>query len=821
MDLHALGWDAVVAKERTTEVERTWLALRWGGRIASLSMRPFLRLLGAIAVLVMVLCATVWFGGRRYLARSVAKLSGDVTLVGPGAPIDIVFDARGVPQVWARSDADARFALGWLHASERLFQMELIRRMARGELSALFGPVAAELDENQRRLGFAHLNRRDIASLDVNVRREIEQYVAGVNAWIAQTPLLPPEFVILGAAPRAWTVEDVSVVGFYQSWFSLTLMDRGADYREAFAKLGGDASRLANAVQQWSAPTVPAIVGATRMTKASNSWVVAPAHSKSGAALHASDPHLQLSDAPGLWYAVGLHSAEGLNAVGVSAPGLPSISMGHNDAVSWAFTVAPIDLVDDYREIIEGAETDSPRVRTATGFAPVEVQVESITVKGAAPRIARILRTPKGPVIEMHGDTALVMHWAGYDFPAWSVTSGAGALMRMTDFASFQRVVTATGALAVNWTYADKMGNIGYQLGAPIPRRSGYDTFTPQSGTDSRAAWNGYRPLAETPFALNPAQGWLATTNSQVVGKDWPYPLPGYYNVTRTTRITALLTSATASVTSSAVTGAAPITVPGVVDAAAMTAMQLDMVSGNAVRWKALAANAAAEIGNTAVADRLRRWDSRMRTTDQMATLFAYWWERLPRELFEDELGADWPRARQLTVAALSDSAEAFADDRRTPEHESLDAIAARAMKHALAERWQRPFGEMQTLTVRHPLRSVAILDRWLGLSRGPIPSGGDDATLDAAFAVFDTVSRTLHNEAGPSMRFVLDWADVDGFTLSRHLGQSGNPLSPHFADFLAPHLAGKTWPMPFTRAKVEARAVSTLRLLPAAPIAP
>lgn len=762
--------------------------------------RTLLRATAAIILLLAVLAASVWIGGRRYLARSVAQYEGQVTLAGPTAPIEILFDARGVPQVYARTDADARFALGWLHASERLFQMELTRRMARGELAEIFGPIAAELDEQQRRLGFARQVARDAASLDATTRGEIEQYLAGINAWIAQAKPLPPEFVLLGVAARRWTVEDVSIVGFYQSWFALSLMDRGADYRDVLARLGGDAARLAHTVQRWSDPVVPAVAAAPRMTKASNSWVVAPAHSASGAALHASDPHLELSSAPGLWYAVGLHSEEGLEAVGVSAPGIPAISMGHNGAMSWAFTVAPVDLIDEYREIIEGAETDTPRVRTRGGLAPVEVQVESILVKGEAPRVARILRTARGPVIAQQGDTALVMHWAGYDFPAWAVSARAGALMRAQDFESFRAIVASTGALSVNWTYADRRGNIGYQLGSPVPRRAGYDTFTPQWGTDTVADWKGYRPLAETPSAFNPTQGWLATTNDQVVGESWPYPLPGYYDFARKTRATALLGAATAAGT----------------NAAAMTAMQLDPVSGNAVRWKALAADAAAAAGNAAAAARLRAWDGGMRASDTTATLFAYWWERMPRELFEDDLGADWLRARPLTLAAISDSAGAFVDDRRTDERETLAALAARAMRHALAERWERPFGTMQTLTVRHPLASVAVLDRWLGLTRGPFPVGGDDATLNAAFAAFDTTTRTLADQAGPSMRFVMDWADVDGFTLSRHLGQSGNPLSPHFDDFLAPHLAGEPWPMPFTRAKVEARAVSTLRLVPA-----
>jgi penicillin amidase len=200
-----------------------------------------------------------------------------------------------------------------------------------------------------------------------------------------------------------------------------------------------------------------------------------------------------------------------------------------------------------------------------------------------------------------------------------------------------------------------------------------------------------------------------------------------------------------------------------------------------------------------------------MRATDTTATLWAYWWQ--PREPSRTSWRELVKRARH---SAALPTARRIADDRRTPATETLDMIAERAMRAALAEQWQRPFGAMQTLTVRHPLSSVSLLDKWLGLTRGPFPIGGDDATLNAAFTRFDTTARTLSDEAGPSMRFVMDWADVDGFTLSLHLGQSGNPLSPHFADFLAPHLAGETWPMPFTRAKVQAAAVSTLRIVPA-----
>lgn len=750
----------------------------------------------ALLVLTLTLVATgAWFGGRAWLSRSVAQYAGEVALAGVDGPIEITFDARGIPQVWAETDRDLRFATGWLHASERLFQMELTRRMARGELSALFGAVALDLDVEQRRLGFGWQVAREAATLPESERIVLAQYVAGVNAWMEQTPVLPPEFVILGTTPAPWTVEDVLVVGFYQTWYSMSLMDRGADYRELFATLGGDASRLAGAVQRWSPPTVPS--PAPRLATASNSWVLSPARTRSGAALHASDPHLETSSAPGLWYALGLHSRESGDAVGVSGPGLPGIAMGHNRHVAWAFTVAPVDLVDDYWFTIDDADGTAPQLRTLDGPERLTVRTDTILVKDASPHVVRLLRAAMGPVMDVRGDSARVLRWVGFEVPSWSPAVAIGATTAMRDFPSFQRVVTSAGAFAVNWTYSDRAGNIGYQLGAPLPIRGAYDTFTPQSGMDSSVQWRGHHPVAASPHAFNPADGWLVSTNNQIVDADWPYPLPGYYDVARVTRAFALLdTVRDATVEQSRL-------------------FQADMMSGIAVRWRALAAHGAEQLGRTDIAARLLRWDGNMRASDTTATLFAYWWERLPREYFEDELGDDWVRARALTIAALEDTTHAFADDSRTLLQETREHLAARALEHALRDPWQRPFGAMQTLTVRHPLAQVAVLDRWLGLTRGPIPLGGDDATLNASFTRFDTTSRSLAVTTGPSMRFVLDWADVDGFTLSRHLGQSGNPLSPHFDDFLAPHLAGEPWPMPITRERVLARAVTTLRLVP------
>src|SRR6185503_13756252 len=162
-----------------------------------------MRIVVRILIVLVVLLALIWFGGRAYLGRSVAQYDGSVA-TNVAAPVEITFDAKGVPQIWAKTDGDAFFAVGWLHASERLFQMELVRRLSRGELSEVFGAAAFETDVAQRRAGFALRANRDVAHMDAKTRAAMQRYVDGINAWIAQVPVLPPEHVILRIKPRQW-----------------------------------------------------------------------------------------------------------------------------------------------------------------------------------------------------------------------------------------------------------------------------------------------------------------------------------------------------------------------------------------------------------------------------------------------------------------------------------------------------------------------------------------------------------------------------------------------------------------------------------------
>jgi penicillin G amidase len=708
-----------------------------------------------------------WFAGPLYLKRSVAPYEGTIA-AGTSAPVEITFDARGIPQIWAKTDADAFFAIGWLHGSERLFQMELVRRLSRGELSEVFGEIGYETDEFQRRVGFARDAKK--AQLAPATRALMQRYVDGINAAIDQATLLPPEFVVLRMQPRRWTIEDCLTISHYQTWFSHQLMDQDQRYQKLIEKLGMPATVLANAGHPWSPPTVPDM----RITTASNSWVVAPSHSSTRTALHAADPHLSIDQAPGLWYLAGLHSEEGLEIVGVTYGGAPFVVMGHNADIAFSFTVASVDLIDYYDD-------------TPTGGAIRE----EIRVKGEdEPRVIQVRRGIRGVMM----NDKMSLRWAGFDFAASDITEAALRLQKAKTFDDFRRSVTRFGALDANWLYSDRTGNIGYQLGAPVPIRD-YDTYVRQKASDPRSEWRGYRALEETPHALNPAQGFLASCNNQPVNKaTWPYPIPGFYDPYRITRAAALL--------------------PSKHTPADMRTMQLDLTSGLATRWKSLAAEGAKAAGLNEEARELASWDGGMRADSKAAALFAAWWRQLPRAIFEDELASEWNTGRVLLDEALTTKSPAL-DDKRTPKVETAVDLSARAMQDAKSIANGRTWGEACTLLVKHPLARVKVLDRWLHLNRGPLPGFGDPGTLNANWFGYHEESKSFRSAIGASMRFVLDWSDVDAFTLTGALGQSGNPFSPHYDDFLSMSQRGEAWTVPFTKEKVYAAKQSLLTLTP------
>ncbi len=736
---------------------------------------------------VIVLLAAVWFGGRGWMARSVMPYSGELILPGLGAEVEILFDERGIPRVHATTDADTLMTLGWLHAGERLFQMELIRRLTRGELAELVGAAALEVDAMHRSFGFSRRVANEPPELDAGTAALLEAYVAGINARIADTERLPPEFLFLGHAPEPWTMEDVLAIAYYQTWYPTTLVQRmSAAWREVAERYGDEAVGWLSAFPDWKRSTLPA----GRMTDASNTWVIAPERSSSGAALHASDPHLEYDIAPGMWYAAGLHSEEGLNLLGVTVPGLPFVAMGHNGQIAWAFTVAPVDVFELYRQ--ERHPDDPGLVRGPDGWEALRTRTETFRLRDGEPVEREQHDTPRGRVVEMDDDEVLVMQWAGFELPLGDLVGHGLAINRADDFDSFRAAASDMSALSVNWSYSDRDGNIGYVQSSPVPVRQHERYFQVLDAANPENQWDGFHPPESRPWMLNPEQGWLGNANNHAVADNWDYSIPGFYKHLRMRRIATLLES------------------KEVFDREDMTAFQLDRVSDRALTWKDWLAEIAHESGRERLADDIAGWDGDMGRESDMAGLFARWFNFLPHSLATMEDTPEWQDMLMLTDEWLHAPSELAPMD-----WIDRDQVALEALQKAL-QAGARPLGAIQHLNIRHPMADNPILDRWLRLSRGPFPIGGDPGSLNVSYASFDRVSATLRSRAGASMRYVMDWSDPDAFRLNLTVGQSGHPLSSHFDDFLPDFLDGTAWIVPWSRDRVAATAANRLILQPA-----
>lgn len=792
------------------------------------------RLIKSILVVLLALTLGAVIAVWAMLRQSLPPTSGTVTVRGPGDTITITFDSVGVPRIWARTEHDALFALGWQHAADRMFQMDLVRRVSQGRLSQMLGDFMLELDIQQRRIGHTRLARRGLENLSELNRGRLQAYADGINAYKRHGGM-PFEFRLLPVGFEDWSVYDCLTVLSFEMWYSDALQNHDAFYAELHQSgYGGAVGLLPPAYPAWAPSTVersrigsrpglgmnpgrllsdsPDAVrrsvaahlaqtgpGSFRLANASNAWVIAPQRSSSGAAMLASDPHLELTRLPQFWYAVGLHVEEtSRGALGISVPGLPFIIMGHNGRAAWAFTAAGVDITDYYIERLHPGDSTRYLAAVRSGqpdslvWADLLIDHDTINVAGRdSAEFITVRRTPRGPLVRLSEDPRDLysVRWAGYDTDFDKSVEAGFDLMEVSDFDSFRLTVTSLGAIDANWMYADSAGTIGYQLGTPVPIRGYPEHLLPLEGWIPGNSWQGYRSRSEVPWSVNPARGWLASCNNRP-GSD--LYIPGNYAADRILRITDLLASREEFSTDD------------------LRDFQMDRTDSYVLRWRPVMRAALADLGDTTgAAAILAEWDGSADTSSRAAALALAFLEHLPGALFDDRFGAHAGGIGRFTAdQVFFDTASAVV----TPE-QRRDA-AREAMRRALSDTGGRSLGERQTLTMRHPMAGVPILGRLLGLSRGPWPRGGTAGTLNSAFSrqqsdgSFDIV-------AGPSWRFVIDFANVDSAIMVLPAGNSGNPMSPHFFDCFERWRSGEYFTVPFTRESVEAAAASTLRLVP------
>lgn len=764
-------------------------------------------LVGFLALLVITAAA-----GVLYVRSALPRTDGMLRVAGLGDRVEVLRDELGVPHIWAASTEDAVFAQGFLHAQDRLWQMELVRRAVQGRLSEVLGEPALDTDRFMRRLG---LWRAALATLDAVTPREMrlmEAYAAGVNAAReADSGALPPEFLVLRHQPEPWRPADVLAVGKMMS-FTLSSYSEAVAVARAVARLGPERARhLFPAYPGWGETILPsledvpplaaALVDAFSIAAASNSWVVSGRLTASGKPILANDPHLGLS-APSLWYLVGMHAPgpDGLDVAGASIPGAPLVILGRNRAVAWGMTNAYVDDADLFLERLHPA--DSTRYLTPTGYHPFQVVAESVFVKGRdEPVVLSLRRTRHGPVVPIDGPDSVVVSVQWTALGPGSQVAGILGLNQARDWPSFLQAVDDLDDPHQNLVYADTAGHIGYVMGGSVPLRGDRRPapVAPVPGWTGEWDWRGVLPFDEHPRALDPDRGFLVTANNrqtaepiaELISGTWQEPF-------RAMRITEMIREADRPF-----------------DDASTRAMQMDVLDLFARRYRDRAVEAAAADGDTAAAAMLRTWDLRASPDSRAATLFYAWVEILRRAAARDLYAG---QAGYFTRASVAEVLEARSLGWREDGLAAYGDLAREAMEAARPLADGRSWRDGNRALHDHPLGDVAALDRILGLHVGPHPHMGSPTTVNVAHYAFRVPATDFPftTTAGPSMRHVADMGNLDGaggFVIGT--GQSGIPFARHYDDQRPLWSGGALVPVPLSREAVQRRTTRTLILEP------
>lgn len=762
-----------------------------------------MKVAGRILVVVVLLLLLAGAGGWLYLQESLPKLDGEVTAKGLGAAVEIVRDREGVPHLFAKSERDGWFAMGYVHAQDRLWQMEFQRRVAQGRLSELLGERAYDTDRLMRTLGITRMAERIVARLDRETVANLEAYAAGVNAFIDSDPVLPVEFQVLRPGFERWKPADT------MGWMLVMAWDLSTNWRVELARLRfaarlgrerasellppypGDPPWLIpdfKALYAEVEPTAGALLAAfpsREESVGSNNWAVVGSRSESGKPLLANDPHLGLQ-APALWYLVHVATPEG-NLVGGTLPGVPFVVLGRNDYLAWSMTTTSSDTQDLFVERI--APSDPESYLTPTGKARFEVRDEVIRVAGEERRI-RVRSTRHGPVISDVVKAAsaaapnghvLALAWAAMTEDNAVARAGL-AMNRARDRTQFIAALREFHAPHQNVVFADREGHIGFVAPALVPvRRADNEAMgrVPVPGWDAKYDWQGFIPFEGLPAIQDPPSGRIVTANNKITPPGYkPFISVDWFPPYRAERIEELL----AAQPKHSMDSFARIQADGV----SRLARELLPV--------ALAAKPASESGKRARA-LLEGWKGDMAAGLAAPLVFAAWYRELTRLVYADELGTLFPESWEIRAAFMIAAMKAergyerWCDDVRTPARETCSAQAARAFELAAADLEKR-YGEPGTWRwgLAHPAagdhRPFGFVPYVAQFFNVAPETSGDAYAINVGHYFIRDEARPFANRHAPSMRAIYDLADLERSRFMQSTGQSGNVLSPWYASF-------------------------------------
>jgi penicillin amidase len=760
-------------------------------------LRRFLYVIGGLLLAAVVAGS----GGYLWLRTSLPQTTGSIDVPRLGAKVEILRDGDGIATIRAQSEADAFYALGFAHAQDRLFQMEMMRRLGAGRLSEVAGEATVNVDKTMRILGLYRLAEASLAKQPNELRVILEAYAAGVNAFLAaRGGALPPEFALLRYSPEPWRPTDSLVWGRLMAFdLSDNMWAELLRYRMAARLTPAQLNEL------WPAPPADEL-GIPQAQKAddhaglgevlrdrgaSNNFVVAGSRSATGKPLLANDPHLGLQ-APIQWYLVRLETPT-LTLVGATAPGVPMMVIGHNGRVAWSFVTTHSDTQDLFLEkLLPG---DPTHYLAPAGPLAFETRNEVIKVEGAADIALTVRRSRHGPILsdapplEWSSPTqVLSLAWPGFD----EDDGTAAALYRINRARNAQELLNATagfGSPMQNILYADTQGQTGFIAAGRMPLRKKLNAAgqMPAPGWTGDYDWSGYQPVDSLPQIADPAQGWIATANNDIRPEDYGRFLSGRWEAPyRYNRIAELLEA----------------TPQHTVDT--LAAIQTDTVSIAAQELlssllsqydRAPKFDIKQNSSREAALELLRRWDFQISRDRPEPLILVTWLAELNRIVLSEKLGSsfrDYGASNLRQVVDLVNATDLdWCGKRRAPDFNPCDERVRDALLSALAKlneaygsdpkKWR--WGDAHQARFGHPIFDrIPILGT---LVRDPIATDGDDSTVNRATPRVDFESVVFPDVHGAGLRAIFDLADLDRSRFIIAGGQSGNPLSAHYRDFI------------------------------------
>jgi penicillin amidase len=749
-------------------------------------MRRRLRrwLLGVGLVIVVLLLGVGGVAGW-FIYGSLPKTSGALTLKSGGlsAPATIARDAAGIVTINAANEADGYFALGFAHAQDRLFQMETMRRLGAGRLSEIVGEAGLRTDKLMRLLGLERQAEAQLATASPELLTALESYAAGVNAYLAEhSGPLPLEFQLLRLTPEPWHPVDSLLWGRIMAWQLSGNAGAEIENETLRGKLDPDLLRILMRAEG-SLAGFPAM-GPTR--SASNNWVVAGRASISGQPLLANDPHLGFN-APVIWYMAKIITPDTLLA-GATAPGMPLLVIGSNGHVAWGFTTTHSDTQDLFEERL--SPDDPTQYMTPSGWQKLETRRELIKVKDGADVALDVRVTRHGPLIsDLDPDRYLgrnfALRWIG-DMPGDQTPEAFTAMSHAADAVAFRRALRDFHTPQQNVVYADTNGHIGFVAAGRVPLRRNLSnqSLLPAPGWVADYDWSSDTvDFSALPHLEDPRTGRIVTANNDVRPPFYrPFLGHSFDNPYRRDRIEQLLAALPRATT------------------ADFEKIQLDDYSAPMHRFVKAYLPAIMPNLPLDLASAMSGWDGRMRADRPEPLIATAWLYATARRILADKMGAeafeDWWFGQ---VEILDDllRQDRQCDDVATGGHETCaDAVrlslaaAIDSLKAAYGPDWQQwRWGAAHAMSYRHPI-FARIPELGERLVRS-VPAPGDHFTINRGGSIPSPDGAHFADVHGPGLRIIFDMNQPDRpfFTLAG--GQSGHPLSPHYADLLLEWVAG------------------------------